>query len=138
LSYNNVPPPYRPVGGQMPPTVYSGPSPRTWANAPKIVRGWAYPLSWLGIVFWGILLVSSLMMAEEMLIKVMAAAACAAFFSVTIWLNRGLKTGAQAAWILQIVFSTLWLVAFPLWTIVNGYILTSWFKPETKAWFEMR
>ena len=135
MSYDHIPPPYRPVDGQLPSTAYTGAPVRTWETAPKIVKGWAYPLSWLGIVFWSLVMMSSAVMDEEMGLRIVAFLASAGFFAVMIWLNRGLKKGTQAAWILQIIFSTLWLLAFPLWTIVNGYVLSNWFKPETKAWF---
>lgn len=110
-----------------------------WQSAPPIVRGWAYPLTWLAIVVFPILILVSLMGGDKDLSspgeRIILAAIYALFFGGAIWLNRALKKGAPAAWIVQIIFSALGLLGFPLGTIIHGYILSQWFKPETKAWF---
>jgi len=138
MSHDNVPPPYRPVGGQMPSTVYSGPPPRTWENAPKVVKSWAYPLSWLGIIGLPIILLVNLAKAEDVIAKVILIVVFGLFFILQIWLNRALRAGKQAAWTVQMVMSILGLIGFPIGTLINGVILASWFKPETKEWFGAR
>lgn len=59
----------------------------------------------------------------------------ALIFAMFAWLNRALKNGKPAAWTAQIVVSVFGLLGFPLGTAVHAYILSQWFKPETKAWF---
>ena len=71
------------------------------------------------------------------------------FLAVNSWLNRGLLSGKAAAWVTQLVLSTL-AFALSLLNItsprfnpilpiiiiaIHGFILSQWFKPETKAWF---
>jgi hypothetical protein len=93
----------------------------------------------LAIVVFPILVLVSLMGgdsdASSPAERVILAAIYALFFGGAIWLNRALKKGAPAAWVVQIIWSALGLLGFPLGTLIHGYILSQWFKPETKAWF---
>ena len=142
----------------------SSPSQRdTWQNAPVVVRGWAYSLTWLGMVFSLLLLIilgltylgrsvaiqegrpvtgSNATGAGFVLISI-------ALFVVHLWLNRGLKRGVTAAWVTQIILSGFVILTsllnvispnvnlvVPLISIaVHAYILSQWFDLETKAWF---
>ncbi len=103
-----------------------------WKSAPKIVRNWAYQLSWLGIIFLPLLIVVGLFSSQRSILVVVL---YAALWGVDIWLNRALKKGAQSAWVAQIILSILGLLAFPVGTAIHAYVLSQWFKPETRAWF---
>ncbi len=107
-----------------------------WKTAPKIVRSWAYQLTWLGIVILPFIIFGALFSARSMgSERITIAVLYAILLAVDIWLNRALKKGAAAAWTVQIILSCLGLLAFPLGTAIHAYILSQWFKPETKAWF---
>src|ERR1043165_8488816 len=112
------------------------PVPRDWQSAPKIVKGWSYQLSWLAIVVavLGIVLVplGGQLSPAERLGGVIFYAVLLALY---VWLNRALKNGVPAAWTAQMILSILGLIAFPLGTLIHGYILSQWFKPENRAWF---
>jgi hypothetical protein len=122
---------------QMPQT------PRDWKNAPSVVRGWAYPLTWLGIIGMAIFIGVSLLGYSDpanaqpapMIERVIEAAVYSVFLAATVWLNYALKKGIAAAWTVQLIFSILGLCGFPLGTAINVYILSQWSKPEVKAWF---
>src|SRR5437867_11488884 len=111
----------------------SVPGPRDWRNAPKVVKGWAYQLTWLGILLavLGIVIVptSERLSAAEKLFGVLF---YVALLALNIWLNRAMKKGTPAAWMAQFILSVLGLLAFPLGTLINGYILSQWFKPESR------
>lgn len=113
-----------------------------WASAPKIVKGWAYPLTWLGIIVLPFVMAAlffadsnSRLGAESGLERILLLGFYIVLFGFDIWLNRALKAGAPAAWPAQIAASCLGLLGFPLGTLIHGYVLSQWFKPETKAWF---
>lgn len=111
---------------------------RDWQSAPPIVKGWAYPLTWLGIVVFPLLIIAVLATggnSQSPAEGIAAAVVYGVFFVVTIWLNRALKKGTAVAWTVQIILSVLGLCGFPVGTLIHGYILSQWFKPETKAWF---
>jgi len=112
---------------------------KDWNNALKIVRQWAYPLTWLTIIATP-LVILAIFVGEDMAhytlpLKLIAAFICLIQFIFYIWLNRALKRGAPVAWNVQMVFSVLGLCGFPVWTFINIYILSHWSKPETKVWF---
>jgi hypothetical protein len=145
-------PPYSPppIPNPIDPN-FAGPiGPRgDWASAPKIVKGWAYPLTWLGIVVLPIVMGLALFGGGDARTAERIGAAggpqgmvvaiiYGALWAYTIWLNRSLKKGAPAAWAGQIALSALGLLGFPVGTIIHGYILSQWFKPEVKAWFGQR
>ena len=94
---------------------------RTWGNAPVGVRN-ARALAWLGTLF-----------------TVGSTLAFLGFYSLLfpfyIWLLVGLKRGTKAAYYVQMILSIVGLIGFPIGTLINGYILATWFRPETKAWF---
>ena len=119
-----------------------------WSTAPKVVKGWAYPLTWLGIIVLpmliGVLLLSGANFGMGPSIgspptsaveRGVAALLYGVLLGVNIWLNRALKAGKPAAHTVQTVLSCLGLLAFPLGTAIHIYILTQWFRPEVKAWF---
>jgi hypothetical protein len=128
MSMDHRPPPYRqplPVTAQ-----------REWRNAPPIVKGWAYPLTWLAIVVFPILIAVVLVNGDlEAAGRLFLGGLYSCLFVLSIWLNRALKRGLSAAWVVQLVMSVLGLLGFPIGTLIHGYILSQWFKPETKAWF---
>ncbi|HEX8236489.1 MAG TPA: hypothetical protein VF600_11070 [Abditibacteriaceae bacterium] len=130
----NHPPIPTPDGSYVPaPALSSG---GDWKAAPKIVKNWAYQLTWLAIVLLPIVVIAAVFTSP---MPAGEAAGLILFYSVlwavNIWLNRSLKKGAPAAWVTQIVISVLGLLAFPIGTLIHGYVLSQWFKPETKAWF---
>ena len=112
---------------------------KDWNNAPKIVRQWAYPLTWLAIIITPLALLA-LFIGEEsanyaLEIKLVGAFLYLLGWIISIWHNRALKRGQPLAWNAQIVSSTFGLCGFPLGTFISIYVLSQWFKPETKAWF---
>lgn len=56
------------------------------------------------------------------------------FLVYPILTTRGLKRRNPKAWKGQVFFSVVGLLGFSLGTAIFGYILSQWFKPETKAW----
>ena len=111
---------------------------REWKDAPKIVTGWAYPLTWLSIVVLPLIIAAiflGMMEKESPAERAGMAIFYAVLWGVAIWHNRALKRGASYAWPVQIILSILGLCGFPVGTFINIYILSQWFKPETKAWF---
>jgi hypothetical protein len=131
---NPLPPIASPYGGgtpiQPPPL-----QPKEWANAPKIVKGWAYPLTWLGIIFLPLVIIMTFVTAKDPIEAVIAAILYGILFCVDIWLNINLKRGTRAAWTGQIVLSAFGLLGFPVGTLIHRYVLSQWFKPDVKAWF---
>lgn len=108
-----------------------------WQNAPKIIKNWAYQVTWLGIIFFSaaifiVLLDKGKLSPAE---KIGGALFYAALLAVEIWLNRALKKGTRAGWTVQLIVSILSLCLFPLGTAIHAYILSQWSKPENKAWF---
>jgi hypothetical protein len=51
------------------------------------------------------------------------------------WLAQEFRKGNPKAWSVQIAFSALGLLNCPLGTLINGYILSQWFRPDVKVWF---
>jgi hypothetical protein len=133
------PPPIPTPDGHVQPAPAAAPTRVDWQNAPPVVKGWAYTLSWLSIIGCAIfLLVTWFGEDVEVVEKIVMSVLYGGFFALSIWLNRGLRHGKRAAWTVQLVLSCLGLLGFPLGTMINGYILSHWSKPETKAWFGMR
>jgi hypothetical protein len=133
-SPTNHPPIPTPDGSYVPgPALSAG---GDWKAAPKVVKNWAYHLTWLAIVLMPIVAIAAVMTGP---MTVGAALGMILFYSAVwatnIWLNRSLKKGAPAAWVVQIVISVLGLLAFPVGSAIHGYVLSQWFKPETNAWF---
>jgi len=134
----NSPPPIPTPDGQIQTMPASTAARGDWQAAPKIIKGWAYPLTWLAIVLFALFIVVALVSRDIPVTgKLGLALLYAVFLAISIWLNRALKKGVQAAWTVQIIVSVLGLLGFPLGTLIHGYILSQWFKPETKAWFGM-
>ncbi len=107
-----------------------------WKTAPDIVRRGTYLLTWLNIVFTPlIILITFAGDKNSMDEKIGVLVLLAIVFVASIWLNRATKKGTPAAWTVQIIFSVIGLLGFPLGTIIHAYVLFNWFKPETKAWF---
>jgi hypothetical protein len=132
----NPPPIPDPFQVPTPPTLAE----RDWKNAPPVIKNWAYPLTWLGIIALPLVMLFPFIDTHEShdrgeLIAMTTAYGVA--LAITVWLNRGLKKGTPAAWTVQFISSILGLCGFPLGTIINGYILSKWSKPEVKAWFGM-
>lgn len=116
---------------------------REWKNAPPIVKGWAYPLTWLAIIGLSIFLLITWIGGNETrsdpvgdgIVKIITSAIYVFFIVFNIWLNGALKKVTSAAWTLQIINSALGLCGFPIGTLIHAYVLSQWFKPEVKAWF---
>ena len=81
-----------------------------WQSAPKIVKGWAYPLSWLAIVFsvFAIIVVpfASDFSPGQKLGGMVFYAVLLALYG---WLNRALKNGTPVGWTAQMILSLLGL-----------------------------
>lgn len=148
----STPPPIPTPDGNIPPSQNSTPfgSRSDWQNAPSVVRGWAYPLTWLGIVVLPIVGIATLaLVGRTGGAGVLMLLFLAALFAANVWLNRNLKKGVAAAWVVQTVLSGFIVLSSALTLLSRGgnpvggligaaihaYILSQWFKPETKAWF---
>ena len=112
---------------------------RTWTNAPSGVRS-ARALAWLGAFFSGILAVVFLFLLfsgglKVVNINIVNMVIYSIFFPIYVWLLSGLKSGVKSAYYVQLVISIIGLINFPIGTLINGYILYLWMRPETKAWF---
>lgn len=112
---------------------------RTWSNAPSGVRD-ARALAWLGMIFSGLLLpvVIWLLASDGSLMGspgFLTFFVSALYFPIYIWLLSGLKRGVKAAYYVQLVIAIIGLLSLPIGTLINGYILFKWFRPETRAWF---
>ncbi len=148
----SAPPPIPTPDGNLPPL-----QPRDmtmnrsdWKTAPSIVRGWAYPLTWLGIVILPFAILGTMaLISRAGAMAILLLSFFVALFAADIWLNRNFKKGTPAAWTLQIVLSSLSIIGLPISLLTRGgnpiggvvgflihaYLLSQWFKPETKAWF---
>ena len=131
-------------GSYAPPGV--APVQREWKDAPSIVKGGAYPLAWLAIVIIPLVMIAVLagvsddsgrgnLPGSDPVERGVYLVIFGVLLGINIWLNRALKRGASAAWVVQIIISVLGLLSFPVGTLIHGYLLSQWFKPETKAWF---
>jgi tetratricopeptide (TPR) repeat protein len=115
--------------------------PRRMADAPQIIKS-IRSLYWLGIVLMSLGLLGFLLggtqpgkdPAER--IAVLLFIAC--LLGVNIWLLIAVPKGMRTAYYVQAVLSALGLTGFPIGTLLHGYILYHWIKPETKAWFGVR
>lgn len=111
---------------------------RTWSNAPSGVRD-ARALAWLGMIFSGLLLPVAIWLlasARDLVLpSFLTVFVPALYFPIYIWLLSGLKRGVKAAYYVQLVIAIIGLLSLPIGTLVNGYILFKWFRPETRAWF---
>lgn len=134
--FSNRPPLPTPDGNVFAPEPTLLPQRGDWKSAPGIVRGWAYVVTWLNIIVTPLLAVVSLVDEKtDAIEKGIFVFVLALVWIFAIWLNRALKKGTPAGWTGQIIFSILGLLSFPIGTAIHGYILSQWFKPETKAWF---
>lgn len=132
----------------MPPPVYG---PGDWQGAPPVVKGWAYPLTWLGIVLQPFILIG-LFAAGSILgrTQIPLIFITCVLLAMQIYLNRTLKKRVPTAWNAQIALS-IGVIVFQTWSIAtNGsrsaasivgilihvYILSQWFKPDVKTWFQ--
>ncbi len=147
----STPPPIPTPDGNIPPSQNSTPfgSRSDWQNAPSVVRGWAYPLTWLGIVVLPIVGIATLaLVGRTGGAGVLMLLFLAALFAADVYLNRNFKKGTPAAWIVQIVKSSISIISLPINLLSHGnlipvmigfalhtYILSQWLKPEVKAWF---
>lgn len=113
-------------------------SQKEWKNAPQIVKGWAYVLNWFSIILIPLAALVTVVgedAPEEPVIKGIMVFLYFISWMIAIWHSYSLKRGASYAWTTQIVLSILGFCAVPLGTVLNLYILSQWFKPETKRWF---
>jgi len=134
--YSRTPPIPEPIGQPHAVAVVS--QNLEWKDAPPIVKGWAYPLTWLSIIIMPLLILMSIIGVEPdegVIEKIVTAGFLSLMWGIAIWHNRALKKGLSYAWGTQIVLSVLGLFGFPLGTLINIYILSQWGKPETKRWF---
>lgn len=106
-----------------------------WQTAPPIVKSWVYPLSWLALVVLPLMMISALYMEVSQTERNIVFLIYAAFFLVVLWINRGIKKGARSVWAVQMILSVVGLLGFPIGTLIHGWILSQWFKPDVKAWF---
>lgn len=112
---------------------------RTWKNAPSGVRD-ARILALLGAIFSCIIIIVliGLFMTKGSQGDIGSSVILwiyALFFPLYAWLLFGLKRGLKGAYYTQMIVSIVGLIGFPIGTLINGYILYKWFRPETKAWF---
>lgn len=106
-----------------------------WQNAPKIVKGWAYPLTWLAMIGLAVFLIVCVCNEMPAANKIAGVLFLVALMALVLWLNNALRKGVPVAWTVQIILSIIGLASFPLGTLIHGYILSQWFTPENKAWF---
>ncbi len=109
-----------------------------------------YLLLWLGIVIVPLAILGMSDLGSQVdAIAVLTALIFVFLICTYVWLNRNFKKGTSAAWIVQLFvsgsiilnsligyassgsISFVGTIAFAIHT----YILSQWFKPETKAWF---
>jgi hypothetical protein len=114
--------------------------PLTWRDAPPIVRS-VHLLAVLAVIGSAFLLLggvvmlfSSLKDASESVMLLLLGAASLAFH---IWTMGALKNRNALIWQIQRVLSVLGLLSIPIGTIIHGYILYHWYKPEVKDWFQV-
>lgn len=130
---NPTPPIASPQGAPGVPAVVD--SPKNWKTAPVVIRGWAWQIAALSAAFWALVFFGILGADAPIPNKIGGAIFAALIIGANVWLLKAFKTRQKAAWNLQIVLSILGLFGFPLGTLIHGYILSQWFKPQTKAWF---
>ena len=54
-----------------------------------------------------------------------------------LFIGAGLLNGKTLAWYLQIAMSILGLLGFPIFTILNGFILFSFFRAPVREYFKV-
>lgn len=107
-----------------------------WQSQPKVLRKEAY--QWALLVMWGSAIIGGLCVlgaAETNAERINFALFFGFWFLISLWQRKALRRGGKGAWQLQVVLSVLGLLWFPIGTIIHGYILSQWSKPEVKAWF---
>jgi tetratricopeptide (TPR) repeat protein len=115
----------------------AGPGPRSIADAPQIVKSirWLY---WL-FNFMGAMAVIAILLQgqqwEGPAGRWVLALIPLGLLGLSIWLLVAIPRGTRAAYYVQMVLSGLGLLGFPIGTLLHGYILYYWVKPETKEWF---
>lgn len=126
----------------VPSTLLTGP--RDWKSAPQIVKSVAL-LAFVGMVFTPLLilmgifgLTSSPRVQASLPYNITLLTFYFLLFAASAWLRFALKKAVPAAWTVQLVLSCLGVLGFPIGTLIHGYILSQWFKPETKAWFGLQ
>ncbi|MDF2441758.1 MAG: hypothetical protein JWN98_2742 [Abditibacteriota bacterium] len=105
-------------GAYTPPTVRGD-----WAA--QVVRNQAYPLTWLGIIFWPFVAIVGLFddSNDTNAMATVLAIVFVGLLALNIWLNRALKRGNRAAWPINIVVCCLGLLGFPQGTQIQGYLV---------------
>jgi hypothetical protein len=110
-----------------------------WQSAPPIVRSWAYTLAFLGMIGGGFVMVAGAFMPNDRIGGLVGGILIGAIlFAVSFWQRKAIRRGDRNAWTVQIILSALGLTSFPIGTLIHGYVLMNWFKPEVKAWFGIR
>lgn len=111
-----------------------------WQCAPKLVRIWAYYLAVISIALLAAMLIGAALTTNDL--KFYDRSIVLGFFvlplSINIWLAISLRNGGKTAWVLQVIVSFTGLITFPIGTILHAYILSRWFRPETKSWFGLK
>ena len=151
-----MPDPNSPWGPPIPPPDGSRPTPgpgsyqpyrasvdrSSFKNAPAAVRSARF-LTVLGtagalfLIFFGFM-VSGDRNANGLGMGMIALATLG--LGLNVWLHFALTKGTKAAWTAQIVVSILTIISLPrivLLLIAHAYLLSQWFKDETKAWFDV-
>jgi hypothetical protein len=105
-----------------------------WKSAPRIVRDCGGILPILGILF-GVIMMGVGFFEGDVGMRIFCVVFGAFLIALNFWLRGAMRKGLPIAWTVQIILSALGVFSFPLGTIIHGYILFHWFKPETKAWF---
>ena len=132
---SNYSPPPLPDPQNTSPFLPTGAQGGHWKSAPPVVRNWAYQLTLLGLIFLPVVIFVAFTGMRGAAPNLPMAVAWSILWCVDLWLNRALKRGDANAWNVQIVVSALGLLAFPVGTLIHAYVLSQWFKPETKRWF---
>lgn len=118
---------------------------RDWGAAPAGARD-ARVFAIIGAVFYGLVGLLFLVVglfaesrsaaeAEENLARIFGGLFYIPLVAVNLWLVKAIKRGSPAAWVTQIVLSSVGVLGFPFGTIIHYQILRKWFTPENKAWF---
>lgn len=126
-----IPSPFEPL---RPATVSVLQGPRVWKDAPQIVKS-VRLLTLLAVCGLPLLIGFSFMSEKDIAEKIVLSGFFCVLWVFQIYMLFALKNGAKPAWIIQIIISCLGLTGFPVGTLIHAYILSHWFKPETKAWF---
>ncbi len=126
-----------PHGEPSSPQSVPGIVPGDWATAPKIIKGWAWQLAILGSIVLPFFIYFSAARNGGSVWGIFTLINIVAWF-IDLFMVYGLRQGLSVAWFVQIVVSALGLTNCPLGTLLHGYLLSQWFKPEVKAWFGVR